>query len=177
MATVATFAGVVLVASACGSQTEGTATPSTVADPSAASAALWDPCTQVSDQLLQQIGVVSSTKKSGVAGVEQPGFKVCSWHDAPSQWSYSLVVWSTTHTVDDFKKKPENTDFVNISVSGRDGFSFKTTTGANRDDCDLIFPADQGALQVSIFNTQKSTVLPCDRATNAAKVLVSEFPR
>jgi hypothetical protein len=152
--------------------------PNTTTDTSAATAALWDPCTQVSDQQLQQIGVVSSTKKSGVAGVEEPGWKVCSWHDASSQWNYSLGVWSTVYSVDDLRKKPDNVDFVRINVNGRDGFRFRNTSDTDGEDCDLAFPASQGALQITVFNTSpKSAVTPCDRATSAAEVLVPGFPR
>ncbi|MEU2030966.1 DUF3558 domain-containing protein [Nocardia amamiensis] len=178
MATVAALAGVALVASACGSGADGTATPSTAIDTSAATTALWDPCTQVSDQQLQRIGVVASTKKPGIAGVEEPGWKVCSWHDAPSQWSYSLGVWSTIHSVDDIRKKPENVDFVSINVSGRDGLRFRNANDADREDCDLIFSTSQGALQITVFNSpSKNTAAPCDRAMNAAEVLVPGFPR
>ncbi|WP_280244863.1 DUF3558 domain-containing protein [Nocardia abscessus] len=177
-ATVAALAGVVLVASGCESGTNGTATPSTTTDTSAATAALWDPCTQVPDEQLQRIGVVSSTKKSGIAGVEQPGWKVCSWHDAASQWNYSLGVWSTIYSIDDLRKKPGNVDFVSINVRGRDGFRFRNTSDVEGEDCDLAFPAGQGALQITVFNTSpKGNVAPCDRAMNAAEVLVPTFPR
>ncbi|MDE1669124.1 DUF3558 domain-containing protein [Nocardia gipuzkoensis] len=177
-AAVVALAGMVLVTSGCESGTNGTATPSTTTDISAATAALWDPCTQVSDQQLQRIGVVPSTRRSGIAGVEEPGWKVCSWHDAASQWNYSLGVWSTIYSIDDLRKKPENVDFVGINVGGRDGFRFRNTSDVSGEDCDLAFPAGQGALQVTVFNASpKSSVAPCDRAVSAAEVLVPTFPR
>ncbi|MEU7765146.1 DUF3558 domain-containing protein [Nocardia sp. NPDC049190] len=166
-----------LVAAGCGTETRGMTAPSTTADISAPTAALWDPCTQVSDQQLQQIGVVSSTKKSGVAGVEEPGWKVCSWHDKPSQWDYSLGVWSTNHSADEIKNKPQNIDVIEINVSGRHGFRFRKSSDTDAEDCDLVFSAIQGALQVTVFNASPKSIPPCDRAMNAAEVLVSAFPR
>ncbi|MFD0361980.1 DUF3558 family protein [Nocardia sp. GCM10030253] len=55
---------------------------------SAATTALWDPCTQVSDALLKQVGVNPATKESGIAGVEESDWKVCSWNNA----DFDLVV-------------------------------------------------------------------------------------
>ncbi|MFC9894944.1 DUF3558 domain-containing protein [Nocardia sp. NPDC127579] len=171
--TVAVLGGAALVLSGCGEETSGTPEPST----SGESAALWDPCTQISDTVLNQVGVDPSTKESGVAGVEEPGWKVCSWHDTKTQWNYSLGVWSTVSTVDDFKKKQDNTDFLELSVAGRNGFSFRRTTDSDSEDCYLVFSSDSGAIEVSIFNTLSGTsVAPCDRARAAAEVLVPLFP-
>ncbi|WP_433621463.1 DUF3558 domain-containing protein [Nocardia sp. CA-120079] len=171
--------GMLLVVTGCGSTKGGTATPSTGAGgTSAATAALWDPCTQVSDQVLQKVGVVPSTKKSGVAGVEEPGWKVCAWNSAPSLWDYTVTVYSTIHNVDEYKKKKENVDFVGIKVQGRDGFRFHTTNDKDNEDCDLVFPAAQGALQISVFKASPNKpVVACDQAMVAADTLVPLFPR
>ncbi|MEV0299139.1 DUF3558 domain-containing protein [Nocardia sp. NPDC050710] len=177
-ATVAALAGVVLLASGCGSETDGKATPSTGVGTSAATAALWDPCTQISDQVLQKVGVVPATKESGISGVQQPGWKVCSWHDRQSGWNYSLGVWSTTNTVDDFQKKSENTNFSDISIAGRSGVTYHRMNDKDGEDCDLLFPAAQGAVLITAFNTAAGAgVAPCDRARAAAETLVPLFPR
>ncbi|GAB2656024.1 DUF3558 domain-containing protein [Nocardia goodfellowii] len=173
-ATVAALAGVVLVASGCGSKTEGKGGP-TATNTSAATATLWDPCTQVSDQALKQVGVKPETKESGVAGVEEPGWKVCSWNNA----DFDLVVWSTTFGIDDFKKKDGNTDFKDIAVAGRSGVTYHRARDTANEDCDLVFPAAQGAFSISIYNRASSTNVepPCQRANKAAEVVVPLFPR
>ncbi|MBF6226176.1 DUF3558 domain-containing protein [Nocardia abscessus] len=178
-ATVAALAGVVLVASGCESGTNGTATPSTTVDTSAATAALWDPCTQVPDQMLLKIGVDPSTKKSGVAGIEEPGFKVCGWYDPSQPWNYSLDVWSTIHPVEDFRRKADNIDFSGITVGSRPGFKFRSVNYDPDEACDLIFPTSFGAVEVTVFNVSSKgrQVPPCDRATAAAEVLLPILPR
>ncbi|WP_330232110.1 DUF3558 domain-containing protein [Nocardia sp. NBC_00508] len=172
MATIAALAGVVLVASGCGSNTNGTATPST--DMSAATAMLWDPCTQVSNSTLQQIGVRADTKRSGVAGVEEPGWKVCSWNNE----DFNLGVSTTIHTVDDFKAKPDNIDFSDISIAGRDGVQHRRSSDRFNELCDLVFPASSGSYGVTISNraSSKNPTEPCASARAAAAVLVPSFP-
>ncbi|WP_174184100.1 DUF3558 domain-containing protein [Nocardia barduliensis] len=168
-----------LVTSGCESGTNGTATPSRTTDTSAATAALWDPCTQVPDQLLQEIGVDPSTKKSGVAGIEEPGFKVCGWYDPGKPWNYSIDVWSTIHSVEDFRRKPDNVDFSSITINSRSGFKFRSNKYDPDEACDLIFPTDFGAVEVTAFNVSPKgrQVPPCDRVTAAAEVLLPILPR
>lgn len=174
-ATVVALAGVVLVASGCDAGTNGTATPSTTTDISAATAALWDPCTQVSDQVLQKIGVSPSTRESGVAGVEEPGWKHCTWSGA----DFALGVWSTIHSVDDFKRKEGNVGFTDISVGGRSGVQYRRAKDKFDEDCDLVFPASDGALSITIYNhaSSKNVIAPCTRAMTAAETLAPIFPR
>lgn len=172
--------GALMVVTGCGSTKDGTATPSTgAADTSAATAALWDPCTQVPEQLLQKLGMEPSSKKADVAGVPEPGWKVCGWHDPEYPFNYDLGVWSTIHTVEDFKRKTSNVDFVDISIGGRNGFQFRDVAYERDEACDLIFPATQGAFQITTFNISSKSrqVPPCDRAKAAAEVLVPIFPR
>ncbi|MEU1959220.1 DUF3558 domain-containing protein [Nocardia sp. NPDC019375] len=169
------LAGAALVASGCDSGTNGTATPSTTTDTSAATAALWDPCTQVSDQILLKIGVSPATRESGVAGVEEPGWKHCTWSSA----DFALGVWSTIHSVDDFRKKEGNIEFTDISVRGRSGVQYRRAKDKFDEDCALVFPASYGALSITIYNhaSSKSVIAPCTRAMTVAETLVPTFPR
>ncbi|MFI5534868.1 DUF3558 domain-containing protein [Nocardia sp. NPDC051900] len=173
-ATVVALAGVALVASGCDSGTNGTATPSTT-DTSAATAALWDPCTQVSNSTLQQIGVRPDTKRSGVAGVEEPGWKVCSWNND----NFNLGVSTTIYTVDDFKAKPDNINFSDLSIAGREGVQHRRSSDRFNELCDLIFPAKFGSFGLTISNraSAKNPAEPCSSARAAAEILVPTFPR
>ncbi|MGY1900320.1 DUF3558 domain-containing protein [Nocardia gipuzkoensis] len=174
-AAVVALAGVVLVASGCESGTNGTATPSTTTDISAATAALWDPCTQVSNSTLQQIGVRPDTKRSGVAGVEEPGWKVCSWNND----DFNLGVSTAIYTVADFKAKPDNISFTDISIAGRSGVQHRRTSDRFNELCDLIFPASSGSFGVTISNraSAKNPPEPCSSARAAAEILAPTFPR
>ncbi|MFE9324836.1 DUF3558 domain-containing protein [Nocardia sp. NPDC052278] len=172
--------GMLLVVTGCGSTKGGTATPSTgAAGTSAAAAALWDPCTQISDQVLQKIGLDPASKEKDVAGVPEPGFKVCGWHDPAMPHVYNITVFSTLHTVEDFKRKSDNIEFTDVSIQGRGGLTYRSASYQKDEGCDLIFPATQGAIQVSAFNPgpEGRRTPPCDRAKAAADALVPLFPR
>ncbi|MGW4365901.1 DUF3558 domain-containing protein [Nocardia takedensis] len=177
---VAVVASVVAVgAVGCESTTEGAAGPEGSADPSAAAAALWDPCTQIDDATLQSVGVLPSTKRSGVAGIEEPGWKVCGWHDRASGWTFDLAVWSTVHSVAEFRQKPDNTAFEPVTIAGRDGYRFRLTRDTRNETCDLVFPSAQGgAFQVTVINTAAGReTQPCDRLMTVAGVIVPTLPR
>ncbi|MEV6280096.1 DUF3558 domain-containing protein [Nocardia sp. NPDC051832] len=172
-ATVAALTGVVLLASGCNSKTDGKPEPTTT-DTSAATTVLWDPCTQISDQVLRQVGVDPATKTSGAAGVEEPGWKICTWNND----DFNLVVFSTFRTVDEFKKKSENVDFVDTTVGGRSGMRYRQVDDKDDRICDLIFPAKQGSFDVMVSNriSSKNKVAPCLRASTAAEALVPLLP-
>ncbi|MEU4342686.1 DUF3558 domain-containing protein [Nocardia sp. NPDC023852] len=171
------LAGLLAPGTGCSQSTDGSATPSTGIDQKAATEALWDPCTQIGDEVLRRLDVDPASRDSGVGGVQLDGWKICSWYHPPGH-DYSLTIYSTIFTVDDFKKKKENVDFVGVSVTGRSGWKFRRDSDKRNETCDLLFSAGGGSLQIS-FNrlSPSASVSPCDRATAAADVLVPLFPK
>ncbi|MBF6083816.1 DUF3558 domain-containing protein [Nocardia cyriacigeorgica] len=170
-----------LLAGGCGSDVEGTATSeggvgaSTGASGQRQAADLWDPCTQISDDLLIKIGVQPETKRSGVAQVEVEGWKVCEWHND----DFALSVLSTDYTLDDIRNKEGNHEFAEVTVKGRQGLRYRMTSDRRDEVCDIAFSASQGALIVAIMNdsiTSKNVVAPCTRAEAAGEVLVPALP-
>ncbi|MEV6322975.1 DUF3558 domain-containing protein [Nocardia sp. NPDC051787] len=167
----------VLTLAGCTQPTDEAATPSASIDKKAATAALWDPCTQISDQTLRSLDVDPATRESGVGGVQTEGWKMCSWSPSPRK-DYSLTVDSSIFTVDDFKKKEGNVDFVDISVKGRSGWRYHRSNDKKNEKCDLLFPSSQGVHGISFYNLSPSAkTVPCDRALAAADVLVPLFPK
>ncbi|WP_431957159.1 DUF3558 domain-containing protein [Nocardia lijiangensis] len=161
----------VLGTAACAGSTEGTATTST----SAAQAALWNPCTELPDDLLRQIGVRPATEESGIAGVHQSGWEICTWA-APK---YFLTVFSTSHTTAEVRNKPGNVMFDDVEVADRVATQYRVQ-GASMDlTCDLLFEARQGAVSVKVGNKAGEDNLedPCLLANRAAARLVAVLPR
>ncbi|QIS10739.1 DUF3558 domain-containing protein [Nocardia arthritidis] len=173
----ATLAGALLLASGCGPDKQGQPSPTT-ANTSAATAALWDPCTQIPEQKLRQLGLDPSSKTSGIAGVEEPGYKACGWYDPEHPVNFNITVFTTIYTLDDVKKKKDNTGFSDVSVQGRNGLTYRTTGSNPSEACTIAFPASQGSIQIIVFNSSaKGRQIPsCDRAKNAADTLSSIFP-
>lgn len=174
MATAAMLAFVV----GCGkSSTQGTATPTTT-DKAAATSALWDPCTQVSADILNKLGVNKESKESGIGGVPQPGWKDCAW-DYPPNHERSVTIWSSIFSIDDLKKKTDNTDFQQVTVGGRAGWKYHQGSDKTQAACDLAFQASSGgSYQISFYNLEPSlTTSPCDGAMSVAQVVVPIFPK
>ncbi|MGY2019700.1 MULTISPECIES: DUF3558 domain-containing protein [Nocardia] len=129
----------------CGDTTSGSPT---TGSSTAASQALFNPCTGIPDDALRAAGVDPRTEQTGIGGVRQSGWEICRW-DGPK---YFITVFSTGRTVSEFERKPENIEFRDVTVAGRQGRQFKVE-GASKDlGCDVLFPAPQGVLQLRTLN-------------------------
>ncbi|GEM33408.1 hypothetical protein NN3_44150 [Nocardia neocaledoniensis NBRC 108232] len=139
-----------------------------------AAPALWNPCTEIPDDVLRSAGVDPGTEEKGVGGHDQSGWEICAW-DAPE---YALTVYTTNKTVEQFEQKPGNTEFRNVTIAGRAGREFKVE-GASKDlGCDVVFPAQQGVVQLEILNSPLETGLedPCVFLQRVGEVLVPILP-
>ncbi|MBF6097216.1 DUF3558 domain-containing protein [Nocardia cyriacigeorgica] len=179
-AAVAVLAGALLAATGCNATNEGTATPVSSTDQSTSNEALWDPCAQIGDDVLAQLGVDPSTEDDTISGVENvPGWKLCSWHDKASRWDYTLGVWATTHTIEESKKDPNNVDFTAITIAGREGVQFRRAYDKHDEVCYLSFPSNSQSIEISIHKSVLTTDErnPCVIASAAAETLVPNFPK
>ena len=159
----------------CDAQT-GTDTPQDTSPPPVA---LWDPCTEVSDSTLQSAGLDPATKSNTIGGVENvEGWELCSWKNQ-GPWDYSVGVWSTSHTIDEIRANPVNTDFRDVTVAGRSAVQHGVTGSPAANVCYLQFPAGAQVLSVSVTKTISgdNPMNPCTLATNAAEVIAPELPQ
>ncbi|WP_280482540.1 DUF3558 domain-containing protein [Nocardia cyriacigeorgica] len=161
---------------ACGGSTEGTPTAEGGAsDASAAAVGLWDPCTGISDEALKASGVEAASEEKGIAGVDQDGWEICNWRSK----RYSITIFSTARTVEEFEQKPGNVEFQDVTVAGREGRQFKVE-GASKDLlCDVLFPAQQGVVQLRVSASLIPDVPddPCQVLYRVGESIVPELPR
>ncbi|WP_308165309.1 DUF3558 domain-containing protein [Nocardia noduli] len=132
---------------ACESSTSGS--PTSV---SAVPVELFDPCTGIPDDALQSAGVDPASEERGIAGVDQSGWKICTWKGA----RYYITVFSTGRTVSEFEQKPGNVDFRDVTIAGRNGREFRVAGASKELGCDVLLPAQQGVLQLRITNKASS---------------------
>ncbi|WP_253782426.1 DUF3558 domain-containing protein [Nocardia amikacinitolerans] len=164
--------GVVLASGAVGCVDNTSGSPTTT---STAAAALFNPCTGISDDAIRAAGADPATEESGIAGVHQPGWEICRWKSP----TFFLTVFSTGRTVAEFEHKPGNVEFQDVMVAGRPGRQFKVE-GASKDDlCDVLFPAAQGVVQLRIENKASMEGLedPCTVLYRVGESMVPTFPR
>ncbi|WP_181719179.1 DUF3558 domain-containing protein [Nocardia gipuzkoensis] len=149
-----------------GSPTTGSSTP--------AAQTLFNPCTGIPDDALRSAGVDPATEEPGIAGVHQSGWEICTWKNR----RYHFTVFSTGRSVSEFENKPGNVEFKDVTIAGRVGRQFRVE-GASKDlDCDVIFPASQGVLQLRILNNAVLDDLenPCTILSRVGEAIVPVLP-
>ncbi len=169
----------VLAAAGCSTTESGNAQPSAATDQAAATAALWDPCTQIPDSTLTSLGLDVASKRSGILGAEEPGWKICGWEDAEFPPNYGVGAYSTIHTIDEVRAKPTNIAFSDVVVAGRSGVQYRQTHNDANEECSLAFPTASGFAQIDLLNssTKSKSVPPCDRLKPIAEAIVPLFPK
>jgi hypothetical protein len=137
--------------------------------------ALFDPCTEISDETLVQAGLDPATEVRGTGAVHQSGVETCRW-DGPR---YYLGVFSAERTVDDIRRDPANTGFRPVTVAGRVGLEVRKTDPAVQ-ECDVVFEAAQGTLTVNVHKVddfmRPNPEDPCITDLRVAEALVPTFP-
>ncbi|MGA4786351.1 DUF3558 domain-containing protein [Nocardia sp. AB354] len=144
------------------------------ATPTAATTALWDPSTGIPADALRASNVDASSSESGIAGIEQIGWKICGWRGP----EYSITVYSTARTVDQFENKPGNVDFTDVTIAGRSGRQFRLDGASKHLNCNVVFAAQQGVvqLQVLIRAALDNPPEPCELLARIGENLVPWFP-
>lgn len=137
---------------------------------------MFNPCTGIPDDVLRSAGVDPATEESGIAGVHQHGWEICSWNAK----KYSITVYSTWRTVAEFEKKPGNVDFQDVTVAGRQGRQFRVAGASKHLDCDVVFPTSQGGvLQLQILGnvSEDNPEDPCAVLYRAGESIVPVLPK
>ncbi|MGY4102464.1 DUF3558 domain-containing protein [Nocardia sp. R16R-3T] len=158
---------------ACGNSKNGS--PSASGETTAAPVTLFDPCTQIPDEVLNAAGVNPSTKESGVAGVHQSGWEICNWKGP----KYSLGVFSSARTVREIEQKQGNVEFQGVTIAGRQGRQFRVE-GASYDlMCDVVFAAYQGIIELTLINNPvlDHPAPPCGLLQQAGSAIVPSLPK
>ncbi|WP_446223139.1 DUF3558 domain-containing protein [Nocardia sp. IBHARD005] len=169
----------VFAVAGCSSTESGNAQPSSTTDLSAATAALWDPCSQIPDSTLTSLDIDLASKRSGILGAEEPGWKICLWEENEFPPNYGISVGSSVHTVDEVRAKPGNVDFAEVKVAGRSGTKYRQSLNDVDEECTFVFSTSTGFVQLGMLNvsTKSKTVPPCERLSPIAEAIVPLLPK
>jgi len=159
----------VWAAAGCSSVVEG------AAEPASGQEGLFDPCKDIPDSVLEEVGLDPATEEVDIEGVEQPGWKICSWTEP---WYY-LIVYSNRFTVDDARKNSDYTGFEEISLNERRGVQYHRASDVEIDKCYIALEAKQGSVWIvvdtkGIAEQEGST---CGLASEYAHSLLAALPR
>lgn len=144
---------------------------------SAAASTLWNPCTEISDDVLRAVGLVPTTEDSGITRPLRSRKEICRW-DAP-RYSYSVTVFSTTETVTEVEQQPGSVDFHDVTIAGRAGRQFKTAGASEHLNCNVLFATEQGAVRIRVFIDPALAERddPCQRMELIGRSMVPVLPR
>jgi hypothetical protein len=170
-------AAVLVLATGCnsGSTTGGSSSTTTARDTD--SIQVWDPCTQLSDDVLRSVGLDPSTK--GVTTDVPTGpasWRICGWKTPDN--TADINVLSSAHTLDEERTNPRVTVLKDVTIGPRQGILSRDTSETGG-DCYASMPAAQGMVEI-VARPVGSTPLSqdmCPTAIQFATALEPHLPK
>ncbi|WP_280457501.1 DUF3558 domain-containing protein [Nocardia carnea] len=175
-AVLATAAATALV-SGCTSSTEGAVTE-TAAPTTTVPIELFNPCTELSDQLLTEIGLDASTERVVTDAAEgATSWRVCAWEQPDAL--VRVTVMSTSHTLDDARANDNLIDKVETTVGPRAALQSKDRAETPGKACYTSFEAEQGMFEInaSWFDADDWTRDICAISAEYAAALEPHLPK
>lgn len=179
---VGVLAAVGLAVAGCGGGEQGTAGPQSSAVSVAASptsvdpeAKVWDPCS-LPDSAISEVGLKTSSKESGAAGVDFAGWKVCNWTDQAKK--YGLAVMSSENTLASVRQRTDYSEWNTLTISGHAALEFRPT-GATRDQtCFIAVEVPAGTVAFKVQNRYSATEAspPCAEAQRVSTAMSNFLP-
>ncbi|MFB7874969.1 DUF3558 domain-containing protein [Nocardia sp. NPDC056064] len=144
----AALAGVCLLGVVgCDETVDGTATAPTTTVRDIDEIEVYNPCTELSADVLRATGVDPASKRTVTDPPSGPAsWRVCSWY--PEGDAYVLTVLSSSHTLDETRAKDTVTDLREATVNGRTGLVFREKSLPT--GCYVAFEAEQGMFEVFV---------------------------
>lgn|GEM_PF-5478132 len=133
---------------------------------------LWDPCT-LPDGALIAAGVQPSTKDTMPGEIPNHAYwQGCAWRSA----AYILNVFSTVHTVDEFRANRSYEHFSNVTVAGRNAIDFDIPSPPP--NCSVALPTPKGTVQVLLRQSVGSSLSGdlCAIAIGSTTSLSADIP-
>jgi hypothetical protein len=126
-------AAVMAMAAGCGSTVDGNATTS-LPSSSNSTADIFNPCTQLSDDVLRATGVDPTTKRVTTDAPTGPtAWRICGWlsPDLP----YMMSVASSSHTQEESRANPKLTGFRDVMIGPRRGLIYQDKSDTKGEIC------------------------------------------
>ncbi|MET7772127.1 DUF3558 family protein [Nocardia sp. NPDC005366] len=154
----------------CGAATTEASSSST-AGPS------WDPCAELPDTLIREVGLDPATERRDIAIAPGPRWAGCGWSGATT----ALRVFSADRdAARDVRDAPGAHEFADVTVAGRDGVQYRPDYADAAVDCALAFTTAGGGqvrLRLDVRPDPAAVAPPaCELLARTATVLVPALP-
>ncbi|NEW58594.1 DUF3558 domain-containing protein [Nocardia cyriacigeorgica] len=178
----ALLAAGVMTVGACAGTTDGTPTTAEATtqqqQQGSSDIEIFNPCDGLSDSALSSAGLDPSTERVTTDAPSGPAtWRVCSWKPAEPDPTYRVIVFSTSHTLDEARKNEDLTGFESVTVAGRTGFTSFDKSDTARTRCYVNLPAEQGMVEVAASWLETGTKPDvCGLAVQYATALEPHLP-
>jgi hypothetical protein len=172
-----TTAVAAVLATGCTSSTEGAVT-GTPAPTTTGPIEVFNPCTELSDQVLSEVGLDPLTKSVTTdAPTGETSWRVCNWRTPDS--TLMIGVYSTSHTLDEARKNEELVEKSETTVGSRPALTFFDDSETDGTSCYTAMAAEQGMFEInaSWFLDAARNRDICAIATEYAALLEPHLPR
>ncbi|EME22361.1 hypothetical protein G419_05497 [Rhodococcus triatomae BKS 15-14] len=106
----------------------------------------FEPCDDIPDDVIRQLGFDPATEDRDVMGVKQPGRNICFW----SGDSGHLSVESNLFELDAVRQDPNFLDLRDVDISGHPGLAFSHEGYREGENCYAATGTQSGLLMVSV---------------------------
>ncbi|WP_280401917.1 DUF3558 domain-containing protein [Nocardia carnea] len=169
-------AAAIALATGCTSSTDGAT--ATIAPTTAGPIEIFNPCTELSDQVLRDVGLDPSTKSVTTDAPDgETSWRVCNWRTPDS--TLMIGVYSTSHTLDEARKNSKLVEKTETTVGSRPALTYFDETETDGTSCYTAIAAEQG-----MFEINASWFLDADRdrdicaiSTEYAALLEPNLPK
>jgi hypothetical protein len=172
----ATAAAAVL-ATGCTSSTEGAATE-TAAPATTGPIKIFNPCTELSDQVVTDVGLSPATKNVVTDPPEgESSWRVCAWRTPDNLIRVSVL--STSHTLNEARANENLVQTVETTVGSRPALRSYDAAETDGRSCYTSFEAEQGMFEIKAtrFEEQGWTRDICEISGEFAAVLEPHLPK
>lgn len=164
------------LATGCTSTTEGAATGTTPT--TTAPIEVYNPCTELQDQTLTEVGLSPASKDVVTDPPEGPStWRVCMWRSQDNQ--HFVTVFSTSHTLEEARTNGDSVNQTPTRIGSREALTFFDKAEMDGSSCYAAMGAAQGSFHVSaawtIHGDRNRDI--CDVTTEYATSLESHLPK
>lgn len=143
-----TAAAVTAAVAGCGANVDGDTRTESTATTSSDAAPLFNPCSDLPDHVLEQVGLNPSTKDTVTDPPTGPSsWRVCGWQ--PDDKQFEITVFSTRHTLEESQSKDDLVGFKDVAIGPRQGMTYHDKSGTADEHCYAAFPAAHGMFEIA----------------------------
>jgi predicted small secreted protein len=106
----------------------------------------FEPCDDIPDDVIRELGFDPATEDRDIMGVKQPGRNICFWNGSAGY----LSVESNLHGLDTIQRNPSFLDVRDVDISGQSGLAFSHEGYREGRNCYAATETEAGLLMVSV---------------------------